>query len=213
MELSEQLPPRYEERMVSAQIDCDAGRGDAGACHAVGEFLAVIKKDYANARTAYMQNCADRGHGASCFGVGRLLLAGRGGAADETGAEAAFRKGCELGHAPSCHNLGLLAFRRKDDAAALECLEKACEGGHPASCHALGGYFLRAGPKRDPVVARARLEAACDDGHAPACHNLAVMFKKGDAGVPADQKLFDRYAKRTRALVDAAGAARGVRVA
>ena len=77
----------------------------------------------------------------------------------------------------------------------------------------LGGALLRPGNNRDAVQAKTYLETACADGHAPACHNLAVMFRKGDDGVPADAELFDRYAKRTRALVEAAGAARGVRVA
>ena len=213
MELSETLPKDYEERMVSASVDCAGGKGDGDACHAVGEFFSVIRKDYAAARETYGKNCEARKHGASCFALGRLLLGGRGGAADEARGERAFASGCDRGHAPACHHLGVLAFKRKDDAAALAHLEKACDGGDAASCYVLGGYFLRPGAAKRPAKAREFLEIACDDGHAPACHNLAVMFRKGDDGVPADPQLFDRYAKRTRALVEAAGAARGVRVA
>ena len=53
MELSETLPPRYEERMLSAKLDCDNNKGAPDACHAVGEFLAVVKRDYVGARAAY----------------------------------------------------------------------------------------------------------------------------------------------------------------
>ena len=213
MELSTSLPEEYEERMLSASLDCNRGAADGDACHAVGEFFAVIRKDYVKAREAYGANCDERKHGASCFGLGRLLLGGKGGGADEKAGEAAFDKGCALGHGPSCHHLGLLEFKRKDDTKALGHLETACGAGDPGSCYLLGSYFLKPGKSKAPLKAKTFLETACADGHAPACHNLAVMFKNGDAGVPKDEAKFDTYAKRTRALVDAAGAARGVKVA
>jgi hypothetical protein len=37
------IDPEYEERMLAFEIDCDRGKGDAWACHSVGEFLAVVK--------------------------------------------------------------------------------------------------------------------------------------------------------------------------
>ena len=37
------IDPEYEERMLAFEIDCDKGKGDAWACHSVGEFLAVVK--------------------------------------------------------------------------------------------------------------------------------------------------------------------------
>ena len=92
-------------------------------------------------------------------------------------------------------------------------LENACTKGLAQACHVLGGALLRPGSSRDAVKAKSYLETACADGHAPACHNLAVMFRKGDDGVPADPPCLMEHAKRTRALVEAAGAARGVRVA
>ena len=210
MELSSSLPPDYEERMVAASVDCAGGKGDGEACHAVGEFLSVIRRDYAGARDTYAKNCASRSHGASCFGIGRLLLGGKGGDADEGAAREAFARGCGLGHGPACHHLGLLDFKAGDDAAAIKHLGKACDGGNAASCYTVGGYLLK---NKRPADARPMLERACDDGHAPACHNLAVMFKTGDGGVERDAAKFATYAAKTRALVDAAGAARGVKVA
>lgn len=65
MELSEKLPDEYEERMLSASIDCDGGKGSGefarrrrverpslsgDACHAVGEFFSVVRNDHAKAR-------------------------------------------------------------------------------------------------------------------------------------------------------------------
>lgn len=31
------------DSMLQFEIDCDNGKGDAWACHSVGEFLAVVK--------------------------------------------------------------------------------------------------------------------------------------------------------------------------
>jgi hypothetical protein len=42
MELKE-IDPDYENRMLQFEIDCDNGKGDAWACHSVGEYLAVVK--------------------------------------------------------------------------------------------------------------------------------------------------------------------------
>ena len=50
MELTQDLPPQYEERMLAAKLDCDRGNGQGDACHAVGEFLSVVKNDHAGAR-------------------------------------------------------------------------------------------------------------------------------------------------------------------
>ena len=50
MELTQDLPPQYEERMLAAKLDCDSGKGAADACHAVGEFLSVVKNDHVGAR-------------------------------------------------------------------------------------------------------------------------------------------------------------------
>lgn len=39
----QKIDPEYEERMLAFEIDCDNGKGDAWACHSVGEFLSVVK--------------------------------------------------------------------------------------------------------------------------------------------------------------------------
>lgn len=42
----QKIDPDYEESMLQFEIDCDQGKGDAWACHSVGEFLAVVKVSY-----------------------------------------------------------------------------------------------------------------------------------------------------------------------
>ncbi|KAJ8612276.1 hypothetical protein CTAYLR_002943 [Chrysophaeum taylorii] len=215
--ITEKLPERYEERMLSASIDCDGGKGSGDACHAVGEYFSVIRSDHVRARQVYAQNCDDRGHAASCFNLGRLLLGGKGGSEDDAAAATRFLSGCNLGHAAACHHYGIMALQRGESEKGMKFLARACEQKEPSSCYLVGSRLLR--PKsdddrpRDVLRAKKYLEIACDEGNGPACHNLAVMFKRGDEGVPKDDRLFEKYAARTRELVEAAGATQGIRIA
>jgi TPR repeat protein len=68
-------------------------------------------------------------------------------------------------------------------------------------------------PEREPAKAIAPLQRSCADNHAPSCFNLAVLFKKGDTGVPADAKLYEEYKNKTNNLVEvAAGGLNGRRM-
>lgn len=69
------------------------------------------------------------------------------------------------------------------------------------------------GISRDALKAKRFLDAGCEMGHAPSCHNLAVMYKRGDDGIPKDEALFAKYSGMTNELVKAAGATRGVKAA
>jgi hypothetical protein len=64
--------------MVQFRLDCDDGKGNAAACHSVGEYLSVVKRDDAAAAKIYSENCKSRNHAGSCFNFGRQLLTGRG---------------------------------------------------------------------------------------------------------------------------------------
>lgn len=119
-----------------------------------------------------------------------------------------------LGHGTACHHYGLIALQQGETSAGLDYLSLGCDKKDAASCYLVGSHLLRAKEgRRDAPKAKHFFERACDEGHGPACHNLAVMFKTGDDGVPKDQALFEKYAARTKELVKARGAARGIRVA
>ena len=174
MELTPDLPPQYEERMLAAKLDCDSGKGAADACHAVGEFLSVVKNDqWRGKQLTQLQ----KGHLlASCFALGRLLLGGKG-FRRQKGANA-FEEGCDLEHAPSCHHLGLLAFGRGRKWAKNIWRTRARRAWpRPATCSAA---LIETGSRGTPWASY--LETACADGHAPA--DIAVMFRKGDDGGP-----------------------------
>uniref|UniRef100_M4BWD1 Uncharacterized protein n=1 Tax=Hyaloperonospora arabidopsidis (strain Emoy2) TaxID=559515 RepID=M4BWD1_HYAAE len=59
--------------------------------------------------------------------------------------------------------------------------------------------------QRNVQQAKSYLEKACDANFAPACHNLAVMYKKGDNGVPKDEAKYEEYCAKTKKLVEQAG--------
>ncbi|KAJ1446748.1 hypothetical protein M885DRAFT_545370 [Pelagophyceae sp. CCMP2097] len=217
IELSESLPEGYEKQMLSASMDCGSGTSklEKEACHNVGEFFAVIRRDYVSARDTYKTNCDDRKYGASCFNLARLLLGGKGGDVDDKGAFKRFKQGCDLGHTPACHHFGLLNLKNGDIKTGVKNLKLACDNGDQASCYLVGMHHLRTTKvsKRNPLQGLKHLTLACDDGHAPACHNLAVMFKKGDEGIPADAAQFEKYSTRTRELVQQRGQVQGITVA
>lgn len=55
------------------ESDCNEGKGNATACHQVGEFISVIKSDFEAAGNIFQMNCKTREHAPSCFNFGRFL--------------------------------------------------------------------------------------------------------------------------------------------
>lgn len=55
------------------ESDCNDGKGNAVACHQVGEFLSVVKNDFEKAGKIFNMNCKSRDHAPSCFNLGRFL--------------------------------------------------------------------------------------------------------------------------------------------
>ena len=203
LELSETLPKEYEERMLSSSLDCvdgDLTKASGDACHAVGEFWAVVKNDHAKARDFYERNCEARGHSPSCFNLGRLLLGGRGGDVDEKGALKLFKRVCDDSYSPGCHHFGLLSIKLGDKNTGRKALGKACDLRDAESCYIVGSnlikiakpktpeekaqetlyarYFRPRGEwdKRDVKRAQTCLEIACQEGHAPACEFTFFSF-------------------------------------
>lgn len=59
--------------MLQFEIDCNDGKGNAVACHQVGEFLSVVKNNHEKAAQVFKKNCDEFQHPASCFNLGRIL--------------------------------------------------------------------------------------------------------------------------------------------
>lgn len=64
---------RVFDSMRAFESDCNDGKGNAVACHQVGEFLSVVKSDFQKAGKLFEMNCETRKHAPSCFNLGRFL--------------------------------------------------------------------------------------------------------------------------------------------
>ncbi|RHY28994.1 hypothetical protein DYB32_005545 [Aphanomyces invadans] len=209
-----------EKRLYEFVSNCDEGKGDPGACHSLGEWLAVVDKKYDDAAVVYKKNCDTKNYAASCFNYGRLL-----------------QKACNGGHIHGCHHLGLMHLNamggdlvmrlgvmlssvyccKQDVPKGIAALDKACEAGEGGSCFRLGSMYLTKQSKyslpRDVVKAKAYLEASCDANYAPACHNLAVLYKNGDDRVAKDSELFKKFSAKTKTLSEQNTVAGGMKAA
>ena len=59
--------------MVAFESDCNDGKGDAMACHQVGEFFSIIKDEYEKSAKIFETNCQEKNYNASCYALGKLL--------------------------------------------------------------------------------------------------------------------------------------------
>eukprot|EP01036_Dinobryon_divergens_P022221 gene22221-30462_t len=216
----------YETRMIGYEASCADGTGDPTACHHVGEFFSVVKENYENAAKIYSNNCLNRNYGPSCFNLGRLFVAGKGVPQSDEKAEEMFGKSCESKHLQGCYHQALFLYLgakeskeanrpadQKKKVEALKLLDWACKEGEVGSCHFAGSHYLDFdNVEREPLKAVDYMMKACSANHAPACYNLAVMYKKGDIGIPPDEKRFEEYKDITNNLIEHYGGLKSTRV-
>jgi len=219
----------YETKMVAFESDCNDGNGEASACHHVGEFLSIVKDKHKNAAVVYEGNCK-KGYGPSCFNLGKLFLAGKGVRQDDNEAETLFTKACGTGHVAGCYHQALLMYLQstpsesnvsanlKKQKEAIQLFEKNCKNGDSDSCYFAGSAYIKPSDSntsiaRNPLKAVDYFKASCASNHGPSCYNLAVLYKKGDVGIPADEKLFEEYKVKTNTLVTQYGGLGGQKTA
>ncbi|CEG45692.1 Uncharacterized conserved protein (contains TPR repeat) [Plasmopara halstedii] len=204
---------QLRERHYEFRSNCNDGDGDASACHSWGEWVAVVDKNYKDAATIYELNCSKSGYPASCFNLGRLLLAGKGLEQSDPDAFDLFGKACAGGHAAGCHHVGFMLSQgigcEKNLIEALAAYKEGCKNDDANSCNRVATMYLSPASnspiERNIQQAKTYLEKACDANFAPACHNLAVMYKKGDVGISKDQSKYEEYRAKTEKLIEQAG--------
>jgi TPR repeat protein len=102
----------------------------------------------------------------------------------------AYQRGCDLGHALSCSNLGD-AYEYgngvpRDLAHAAVLYDRACRAGQVLGCANLGHLAENGeGVPRDTARAKALYRDACTGGEVYACLHLALMAAE-NAGAPRD---------------------------
>lgn len=107
-----------------------------------------------------------------------------------------FQRGCELGFAPACNNLGLAHENAsgvpRDHQRAMLAFERACSGGFAEGCSNLGTLYERGlGVRVNLGDAQRAYNQACRRGSALGCSNLGVLYAEG-RGVPADEAMASR---------------------
>ena len=132
--------------------------------------------------------CAD---GVSCNAAGAgYAQAPNASDADQVLAARLFQRGCEMGHAPACNNLGL-AYESaqgvpQDYVQAMNAFERACSGGFAEGCSNQGTLHEHGlGVPVNLGDAQRAYTQACRRGSALGCSNLGVLYAEG-RGVPSD---------------------------
>jgi TPR repeat protein len=109
---------------------------------------------------------------------------------DSVAAHAAAARGCQLGNAVACVDLGVdesmgLGGAKHDFAAAYEHFTVACDAGVVAGCRYIGVlYFEGSLGSPDPVSALKWFHAACEMADPESCFNAGVLIIDGVAGEP-----------------------------
>ena len=131
------------------------------------------------------------GEAEACYEVGLLYYSGHNALArDRSRAVEAYERGCRLGAAQACNNLGdALAYGDgvgRDVVQSAAMFDKACRKGEALGCANWGQMFERGeGVARDRAQARDLYRRACASGEVYGCLH-AEMLAAQDAGAPRD---------------------------
>ncbi|KYF66312.1 Sel1 repeat protein [Sorangium cellulosum] len=192
--------PRDDARAAEL-FEKACGAGIAQACYARGnqqmrDVLSARVPADAAARAKvreFADKACDLGDGWACFSVADWYLREGPQAVlprDTTRAVALLRRGCDLGHGPSCSALGNLLVEgklaAKDVAVAVGVLQRACEAGQPEDCLELGDILRKGqGAPKDGGKALVAYTRGCALGDMRACNAAGSVYAAGD-GIPRD---------------------------
>jgi len=160
--------PRYARSRQLYTEACEAGSNLGCVAAAEQSWAGPARKlEFPDAAALYTLAC-ERDDASACAGLGHhLLTASR----THEDAIAPLEKGCELGSARACTELGKLAQEghHRMELDPVEVFQSGCDQGEPEACYQLG-LGLAGGPVTDPSTpAYAAFQAACEGGNNPAC--------------------------------------------
>jgi serine/threonine-protein kinase len=157
------------------------------SCAMLGSFYNMglgVAKNVEEAKRLYEGSCEVEGAG--CRELAWLHFLGDSGVTtDRERGRELFQKGCDLGDAESCADLGALynegAFHRKrEHEQAAKLFEKGCAVGHAMSCSRLGrSYLYGHGVNKDEAKGYSLAREACDDGYPEACVIVGICLTRG----------------------------------
>jgi TPR repeat protein len=146
----------------------------------------------------------------TCYRMGIEHRDGSNGRARDLGlAQAHLQEGCDLGHGPSCTDLGFVFEKGellpKDLARAAKLYLRGCDLGNGTGC-TNSGYLHEKGSglPEDPKLAVKFYQKGCDLKNARGCTNLGYMYRNG-SGVEQDLALAVRLYKQGCDMGNAGG--------
>lgn len=181
------LAPLTPELEAYLQDKCD--RGDAAACHVLGDALRgerVVKHVAELVRTACGQkeqcDVLRRQYAVSPFGTGR-----------EGGKEkglALVTRACELGRGEACITRATLT---KEVSAAADWMQRACDVDFSPGCaQEIHEQIMFGGSKINGDSVK-RLRTLCEQGKPSACASSGVLVARGVQGAAAGDDATDLY--------------------
>ena len=160
----------------------------------MGEFLHLVREDYAKAASVFDFACKQYKYFKSCNSLGAFQFEGRGTKRDVRNALLSFETACESGSAEGCYHVGQMLLGKDAQlvaegiqpapAKAMTALEKGCDLGLASSCFEAGAAYLggeKLGVPLQPEKAFKLMQLACDNfaPHFEACNNLMLMHRRG----------------------------------
>ncbi|MFT3700541.1 MAG: hypothetical protein QM831_45780 [Kofleriaceae bacterium] len=180
---------------VLARLACNGAI--ATSCTRLGTLTET--NDPATARQSYEKGC-DGKDGAGCAGIGVMLAAGTSRDEHKKAADF-FKRGCDLGHAGSCNDLGVSYDDGSgvplDPTKAAQLFDGACKSSNNvAACANLGfAYVQGRGVKADPATAMPLLDRACTGKIGAACTTIGFLSEAGIGTTKDATKANASYAK------------------
>jgi TPR repeat protein len=189
------------------QKACKAGKGKM--CLALGQ-AALKENDKPHAFELYSKACTLK-VGEGCGLAATMQMDGDGIDKDVAKAHALRGKACDLGHAPSCNDLGAAWSEGKegadkvDFAKAKAMYEKACKLEDGLGCFNYGNVFREGeGEKVDLKKAFANFEKSCKLDAAKGCTELGIMYYEGKAVAKNKDKAVEALTKACKLGSDVA---------
>lgn len=134
---------------------------------------------------AEQQRACDDGEALACTRLGSVLVNGQDVLSiqkDVNKAKTLFEKGCRIGNADACFELGLIDMHVPplNEVDAARAYKRACDQKHTFACNNLGVMYERGsgGLAADLQTARRLFERACGDKDETACNNLERVRDK-----------------------------------
>lgn len=178
LSVGQNLPKNTEAASSSFKRGCELGFGRACADYA--GTLLNIPGEQPN-RVAALKRGTELKDPHSAYGLGVLLMHGRGVEVDQAKAVRLYREACAANLGFACGNLGLAYWRGTgvavDNAAAQAHFVRGCGLENANSCNNLALMVA----ENEPTRAEALYQQACDLGGALGCENLAKRIMDRDA--------------------------------